>query len=126
MIDLISDIKARLISNLPLPNGVGDCGQREQFHREWENLEKRIEQHYDLKKQGALKELLEIQKMNNADWEKQNTNLANQYSKIMNKIEKRIIKLKEDLKGAKVSGILDRDKDFYLRVKKAQREINNK
>ena len=32
----------------------------------------------------------------------------------------------KDLKGAKVSGILDRDKDFYLRVKKAQREINNK
>jgi len=49
MNEYISDIKARLICNLPMPNGVGDCGQRKQLEEEWIILEKRIEQYYVLK-----------------------------------------------------------------------------
>ncbi len=42
----IDDIKARLMANLPMPKGIGDCGQREQLEREWKILEKRIEKYY--------------------------------------------------------------------------------
>jgi len=45
----ISDIKARLTANLPVPNGIGDCGQRKQLEQEWIILEKRIKQYYILR-----------------------------------------------------------------------------
>lgn len=50
------------------------------------------------KKQGALEELKKIQRMNHRDWKTGNTTLANQYSKIMNKIDKRIKELSGETK----------------------------
>jgi len=43
---LVSDIKARLMPNLPVPGGVGDFGQRAKLEQEWKTLEKRIEEYY--------------------------------------------------------------------------------
>ena len=50
----ISDIKARLICNLPVSGGIGDCGNRKQLEQEWLILEKRIEQYYILRGRDDL------------------------------------------------------------------------
>ena len=50
----IEDIKARLICNLPVPGGIGDCEQRKQLEEEWIILEKRIEQYYILRGRDDL------------------------------------------------------------------------
>lgn len=42
----ISDIFCRLIANLPVEGGVGDCGNRPQLEREWDVLEQRINEYY--------------------------------------------------------------------------------
>ena len=42
----IDDIFHRLIANLPVPGGIGDCGQREQLEKEWVTLEHRINTYY--------------------------------------------------------------------------------
>ena len=57
-----------------------------------------LEQKEDDRKQGALEELKKIQRMNHRDWKTGNTTLANQYSKIMNKIDKRIKELSGETK----------------------------
>lgn len=52
----ISDIFSRLLANLPIPGGIGDCGQREQLEKEWIILEQRINEYY-IEKSFLNKEL---------------------------------------------------------------------
>jgi len=57
----IDDIFHRLICNLPVPGGIGDCGQREQLEKEWNILEERIAEHY-IEKAYLNKELRKFEK----------------------------------------------------------------
>jgi len=57
----ISDIFCRVIANLPVPGGIGDCGQREQLEREWVILEQRIIDYY-IEKSFLNKELNKFEK----------------------------------------------------------------
>lgn len=60
----IDDIFHRLICNLPIPGGIGDCGQREQLEKEWDILEKRIVEYY-IEKAFLNREIRKYQKVKN-------------------------------------------------------------
>jgi hypothetical protein len=60
----IDDIFHRLIANLPIPGGIGDCGQRRQLEQEWVILEQRIIDYY-IEKAFLNKELRKYEKSKN-------------------------------------------------------------
>jgi hypothetical protein len=57
----IDDIFHRIIANMPIPGGVNDHGDRSNFEREWDILEKRISDYY-LDKRILNKELAKYEK----------------------------------------------------------------
>lgn len=57
----IEDIFHRLIANLPVEGGIGDCGNRPQLEREWNVLEERIAEYY-IEKSYLNKELRKFEK----------------------------------------------------------------